>query len=142
MTTNIGTLVAVLQTAQGIGPATLDPIQPTDYVKTGTVGTLTLHNKGHLPWTPGHYIVALRGGPNGVKTTGGQGIVAAPVFFLIAQGQPLNTEAALSLLYGSQFPAPPSALPGARFIFRLPIRYTWEPEGTKKNNICRPALTS
>src|SRR4051812_922402 len=95
---NQGTLIAVLQTAQGIGPATLDPIQPTDYVKTGTVGTLTLHNKGRLPWTPGHYIVALRGGPNGIKTTGGQGIVAAPVFFLIAQGQPLNTEAALSLL--------------------------------------------
>ncbi|MFL5409330.1 MAG: hypothetical protein ACJ79O_26205, partial [Myxococcales bacterium] len=97
-TINPGTLVAVLQTAQGVGPATLDPIQPTDYVKTGTVGTLTLHNKGRLPWTPGHYIVALRGGANGIKTTGGTGIVAAPVFFLIAQGQPLNTEAALSLL--------------------------------------------
>jgi hypothetical protein len=97
-TINPGTLVAVLQTAQGVGPATLDPIQPSDYVKTGTVGTLTLHNKGRLPWTPGHYIVALRGGPNGIKTTGGQDIVAAPVFFLIAQGQPLNSEAALSLL--------------------------------------------
>src|SRR3954447_22029599 len=39
-TINQGTLVAVLQTAQGIGPATLDDINPaTDYAKTGTVGT-------------------------------------------------------------------------------------------------------
>src|SRR4051812_5871034 len=95
---NAGTFVAVLQTPQGIGPAQLDPIQPADYVKTGTVGTLTLHNKGRLPWAPGQYIVALRGGPNGIKTTGGTGIVAAPVFFLIAQGQQLNSEQGLALL--------------------------------------------
>ena len=97
-TITAGTLVAFLQTAQGAGTVALDPIQPIDYVKTGNVGTLTLHNKGRLPWTPGEYIIALRGGPNGIKTTSGQPIVAAPTFFLIAQGAQLNTEANLALL--------------------------------------------
>jgi hypothetical protein len=97
-TFNAGTLVAFLQTAQGAGTVALDPIQPTDYVKNGSVGTLTLHNKGRGPWTPGHYIFALRGGPSGIKITSGTGIVAAPTFFLIAQGAQLNTEANLALL--------------------------------------------
>ena len=61
---------------------------------------------------------------------------------LESSGSGALDEAAISFLYGSEFPATPSALPGARFNFRLPIRYTWQPEGTKKNNICRPALTS
>jgi hypothetical protein len=95
---NAGTLVVFLQTAQGAGTVALDPIQPTDYVKSGNVGTLTLHNKGRLPWTPGQYIVALRGGPNGIKTASGTGIVASPTFFLIAQGQQLDTEQNLALL--------------------------------------------
>jgi len=97
-TINPGTLVAFLQTAQGAGTVALDPILPTDYVKTGNVGTLTLHNKGRGPWTPGEYIIALRGGPNGIKTTSGQPIVAAPTFFLIAQGADLKSEANLALL--------------------------------------------
>src|SRR2546430_12009187 len=57
--------------------------------------TLFRSNKGRAPWTPGHYIFALRGGPGGIKTTSGTPIVAAPTFFLIAQGAQLNTEANL-----------------------------------------------
>jgi len=42
---------------------------------------------------------------------------------LESSGSGTIDEAALSLLYGTEFPAPPSALLGARFNFRLPIRY-------------------
>jgi hypothetical protein len=93
------TLVAVLQTTpQAVGTVALDPIQATDYVKASDHGTLTLHNKGRLPWPSGEYAIAVRGGASGVKTTAGEPIYASPVFYLIAQGQPLDTEQNLALL--------------------------------------------
>ncbi|HEY6910243.1 MAG TPA: hypothetical protein VI356_12785 [Myxococcales bacterium] len=95
---NPGTLVVFLATPQGAGTAPLDPVQPADYVKGTDRGTLTLHHKGRTPWPPGQYIVALRGGPNGVKTTAGNAVVASPTFFLIAQGEKLDTEQNLALL--------------------------------------------
>ena len=83
------------------GTVALDPIQATDYVVNGDHGTLTLHNKGHQPWTPGEYVIAVRGGPSGVKTTAADGaepVYASQVFFLLAQGQPLETEQNIALL--------------------------------------------
>jgi hypothetical protein len=95
---NPGTLVVFLNTPQGAGTAPLDPVQPSDYVKGSDRGTLTLHHKGRTPWPPGQYVLALRGGPNGVRTTAGTPVVAAPTFFLIAQGEKLDTEQNLALL--------------------------------------------
>ena len=95
---NAGTLLVFLKTAQGAGPVALDPIQPSDYVKGTDRGTLTLHNKGRQPWTPGQYVLAIRSGPNGAKTTAGEPVVASPTFFLIAQGENLDTEENLALL--------------------------------------------
>jgi len=88
------TLVAVLQTAQGIGPVALDPITDANYVN----GVLTLHNKNRAPWTPGHYVVGVRRGPNGAKTKEGDPIYASSTFYLIAQGQNLETDQGITLL--------------------------------------------
>ena len=92
------TLVVALATPQGAGPVALDPVAATDYTTTATQGTLTLHHKGRQPWAPGEYVVAVRGGPNGVKTREGDPVYASQVFYLIAQGQSLNTEQNLALL--------------------------------------------
>jgi hypothetical protein len=89
-----GTLVVFLQTASSVGPVALDPIKATDYAN----GTLTLHNKGHLPWAPGEYIVGIRGGANGAQAADGTPIVASSTFFLIAQGRLLTSDADLALL--------------------------------------------
>ena len=93
-----GNLVVFLQTASSFGPVQLDPIAAGDYVPGTSSGTLTLHNKGRQPWAPGEYIVAVRGGPNGVHTTDNQPIVASSTFFLIAQGRPLTSDTDLALL--------------------------------------------
>lgn len=98
------TLAVFLKTATGAGTVALDPIQPSDYVVPPPTpgasgqGVLTLHNKNRQPWTPGEYVVAVRGGPNGVKTKEGDPVYASQVFYLIAQGQQLNTEQNLGLL--------------------------------------------
>ena len=95
---NPGTLAAFLSAGQGSGTVALDPVTDADYVNAGDHGVLTLHNKGRQPWTPGQYVVAVRGGPNGVKTKEGDPINASSTFFLIAQGQNLETEQNLTLL--------------------------------------------
>jgi hypothetical protein len=97
-TLNPGTLAVFLSTAQGSGTVALDPITDADYANAGDHGVLTLHNKGRLPWAPGQYVVAVRGGPKGVKTKEGDEIGASSTFYLIAQGQNLETEQNLTLL--------------------------------------------
>ncbi len=92
------TLAVFLQTATGSGTVALNPIAPTDYVTAGDHGVLTLHNKGRQPWTPGNYVVAVRGGPSGVKTAEGDAVYASQTFYLIAQGQNLESEQNLALL--------------------------------------------
>lgn len=52
------------------------PFEVAGYAKTadGLVGTITLRKQdeaGSRRWAPGRYVVALRGGASGVKTTGG-----------------------------------------------------------------------
>src|SRR5689334_13102040 len=96
---NPGTVVVFLKAPQGAGTVPLDPVQPADYVKLADRGTLTLHHKGRQPWPPGQYVLAVRGGSaDGVKTTSGTPIAASPTFFLIAQGEKLDTEQNLALL--------------------------------------------
>jgi hypothetical protein len=98
-TLNPGTLAVFLRTASGAsGTVALDPITDADYANAGDHGVLTLHNKGRLPWVPGQYVVAVRGGPKGVKTKEGDEIHASSTFYLIAQGQNLETEQNLTLL--------------------------------------------
>jgi len=97
-TFNAGTLVVFLKAAQGAGPVAIDPVTDANYVSLADHGVLTIHNRNRAPWSPGQYVVALRGGPNGVKTKEGDPIYASPTFFLIAQGQNLETEQNLTLL--------------------------------------------
>jgi hypothetical protein len=93
------TIVVFQQTGPTtIVPAPIDPIQPTDYVKGPTSGTLSIHNAGRKPWAQGEYILGVRGGANGVKTKDGTPIVASSTFFLVAQGNHLNNEADIALL--------------------------------------------
>ncbi len=97
-TLNPTTLAVFLSTQQGSGTVALDPVSDADYVNAGDHGVLTLHNKNRAPWTPGVYVVALRGGPGGVKTKEGDPIYASQVFYLIAQGQDMTTPQNLALL--------------------------------------------
>jgi hypothetical protein len=109
------TLVAFVATsATQMGAVALDPIQAGDYAN----GRLTLHNKGRQPWAPGQYIIGIRGGAYGVKTTvaaGADPVYASQVFFLIAQGQQLETEQNIGLL-AAQTGSRASALPLAQAL--------------------------
>ena len=80
------------------GAVALEPITAANYKVVGDHGTLTLHNQGRKPWTPGQYVIGVRGGPNGVKTTEGDPIYASQTFYLVAQGQSLETEQNIALL--------------------------------------------
>jgi len=80
------------------GAVALEPITAANYKVVGDHGELTLHNQGRKPWTPGQYVIGVRGGPNGVKTTEGDPIYASQTFYLVAQGQSLETEQNIALL--------------------------------------------
>ncbi len=74
----------------------IDAPQAADYVKLADRGTLTLHHKadattGSRRWKAGfQYIVAIRGGANGVKTAGGGTVNPQPVTYLITRGADLT----------------------------------------------------
>jgi hypothetical protein len=112
------TLAVFLRTAQGSGPVGLDPITDANYANLGDRGVLTLHNKNRAPWTPGQYVVGVRGGPNGVKTKEGDPIYASATFYLIAQGQNLETEQNLVLLR-AQTGSAQAALDAARQLDQI-----------------------
>jgi len=95
---NGATLVVYRMTPSPPGLVAIDPITDANYVSAADHGVLSIHNKNRAPWAPGQYVVGLRGGPNGVKTKEGDPIYAATTFFLIAQGQNLETEQNLTLL--------------------------------------------
>jgi hypothetical protein len=81
---------------------TLAPIVAGDFAGA----TLTLHNAGRLRWptsaaAPARYIVAVRGGPNGVHTIGGGSLSPTAPFFLLLAGQDLSKPANQTLLPGS-----------------------------------------
>ena len=86
---------------------TYAPITAASYVKGTDRGTLTVKNlQGGLvgaPWAAGvHYAVAVRGGDNGVKTTGGEGIQSSPIFYLLTRGVNLSLPANETLLPGTR----------------------------------------
>lgn len=89
-------------TAAGQGEVALDPIQAADYAAVadakGTEGVLTLHRLGRQPWAPGQYLVLVRGGAAGVRTTAGEPVQPSTVFYLVAQGQDMTTPANLGIL--------------------------------------------
>ena len=95
---NGATLVVYRMTPSPPGLVAIDPMTDANYVSAGDHGVLSIHNKNRAPWAAGQYVVGLRGGPNGVKTKEGDPIYAATTFFLIAQGQNLETEQNLPLL--------------------------------------------
>jgi hypothetical protein len=82
----------------GATEVAMEPIQASDYVKSAEHGTLTLHRKDNLPWAPGNYAVLVRGGADGIKTTGGLPVHASQVFHLIAQGLDMTDPRNLGLL--------------------------------------------
>ena len=106
--------VAVLE-AKGtsVKLASIDAPQPTDYVNAGNYGTLTLHHsadptapvKNTRRWDTGpagaQYIVAIRGGPSGVKATGGGQVNATPTFFLLTRDVDLSKPQNETLLPGT-----------------------------------------
>jgi dienelactone hydrolase len=101
---NAGTFFVLAVTAQQSGPAPLEPLSAADYATApaadgkGQKGVLSIHRQGRVPWDPGHYIMAIRGGANGVKTTSGDPVYPATTFYLIAQGEDLSTEKNIGLL--------------------------------------------
>ncbi len=92
------TLLVIGKTASGSGPVAIDPITAANYTLGAKSGTLTLHNKNRQPWQPGSYLVLVRGGPNGVRTTDGDPVYPSQVFYLIAQGQNLTDPANIGLI--------------------------------------------
>jgi hypothetical protein len=67
---------------------------PQAYEVAGSVnGTLTLRKQsvaGSRRWAPGRYVVAVRGGASGVKTTGGLPIEADQIIELVKPNKPLG----------------------------------------------------
>ncbi|HET9552801.1 MAG TPA: hypothetical protein VFP50_07525 [Anaeromyxobacteraceae bacterium] len=73
-------------------PAPVIPATPVaaDYAAGAARGTLTLHATpdatGSRRWPAGaKFVVAFRGGPNGLKTTDGRPVSAAPTMFVLVQ---------------------------------------------------------
>lgn len=88
-TVNAETVVVLKVTATSATPVALD-FAATQYVKGETRGTLTLRKaavNGSRRWDAGGaYVVALRGGADGVKTTDGAGgLQAEPTFYVLRE---------------------------------------------------------
>ena len=87
--------------------------QPTaaDYLKGTDRGTLTLHKtidrkadpkNTKRRWSPGQYVVAVRGGKSGVQVTGSTaGVSPSPAMFLLLQGKNLTLPENLTLIPGN-----------------------------------------
>ena len=88
-------------------PIAFDPPKPTDYVTSGDHGTLTVHKTPDSAthsrrFAPARYVVAVRGGPNGVKVTGNaQGLSPAPAMYLLLQDQNLGLPQNQTLIPGN-----------------------------------------
>ena len=76
-TITASTVVVMSISSSGFGPVAFDAPVATDYQVIGDHGQLTLHKSanaaksGTRAWDPGTYVVAVRGGPNGVQMTDG-----------------------------------------------------------------------
>ncbi len=91
--------VMVLSVGTGApGVVALAPVTAADYTDGGDHGTLTLHNKDLATWPKGSYIVAVRGGANGIKTKDQLPVYPAEVFHLLKQGKDMSLPENLGLL--------------------------------------------
>jgi hypothetical protein len=91
----------------------IDQPQASDYVLNGDHGTLTIHRSLHTPpgavlptraWdAAAQYVAAIRGGPNGVKTTDvpPQNLYPQPAMFLLLQGKDLTKRENQGLIPGN-----------------------------------------
>jgi len=90
-----------------VGPAQVDALQASDYVKASDHGTFTIHNQasgtnGSRRWNAGsQFIVAIRGGASGVKTVGGGTVNPQPVTYLITRGKNLTLPENQGLIPGN-----------------------------------------
>jgi hypothetical protein len=101
-TFNPGTFFVYAVTSQQSGFVPVEAPSAADYRKvslgSGQKGVLTIHREGRAPWEPGRYVMALRGGDNGVRTAAGEPVNPSAIFFLVAQGEDLSTEKNIGLL--------------------------------------------
>jgi hypothetical protein len=105
---NPSTLLIIGKTSSGSGAVAYDAPKPADYVVNGDHGTLTLHKSpdlaksGSRRFAPGQYIVAVRGGANGVKVTGSTtGLQPQAAMYLLLQGQDLSLPQNQGLIPGN-----------------------------------------
>jgi dienelactone hydrolase len=98
------TVVLLKLGALGAAPAAYDT-SPGAVTQTQSGSRTTLHLRapkaadGSRNWEPGaHYAVAVRGGPNGVKTADAQQIHASPTMYLLLAGKNLADPANQALL--------------------------------------------
>ncbi|HEY6908537.1 MAG TPA: hypothetical protein VI356_04150 [Myxococcales bacterium] len=102
------TLLLLAVGSSGSGPVAYDAPAPSDYAANGDHGTLTLHKSkdstGSRRWPPGvEMVVAVRGGPNGVKVKDGApgGLQPQPAMFLLLQDKDLTLPENGGLLPGN-----------------------------------------
>ncbi|MGE5048977.1 MAG: hypothetical protein ACM3PC_10435, partial [Deltaproteobacteria bacterium] len=102
------TLLLLAVGSSGSGPVAYDPPAPSDYAANGDHGTLTLHkskdSSGSRRWPAGtEMVVAVRGGPNGVKVKDGApgGLQPQPAMFLLLQDKDLTLPENSGLLPGN-----------------------------------------
>ncbi|HET7788785.1 MAG TPA: hypothetical protein VFL36_22605 [Myxococcales bacterium] len=105
---NPSTLLLLSLGSSGSGPVAYDPPAPSDYAVNGDHGTLTLHKSkdasGSRRWPAGtEMVVAVRGGPEGVKVDSGApgGLQPQPAMFLLLQDKDLTLPENSGLLPGS-----------------------------------------
>jgi hypothetical protein len=99
---NSGTFFVYAITSQQSGLVPVEAPSAADYRKvslaSGQKGVLSIHRKGREPWEPGRYVMALRGGADGIKTAAGEPVSPSAIFYLVAQGEDLSTEKNIGLL--------------------------------------------
>jgi pimeloyl-ACP methyl ester carboxylesterase len=147
---NSTNLIVLSFSTGGYSSIAYDPPTSTDYVVNGDHGTLTLHKsrpcvtsppsctapdaKTTRRWDPGHYVVAVRGGPGAVKVSGSNyGLQPQPAMYLLLQDKDLSLPQNQSLIPGNSIDekrATGALLEGVRQGYILPqsrIDEVWGP---------------
>lgn len=106
---NSGNLIVLSVSSSASGQVAYDPPKPSDHAVNGDHGTLTLHkspdpSSKSRRWPAGTtIIVAVRGGPNGVKVTNGSpgGLQPQPAMYLLLQDKILTLPENLGIIPGN-----------------------------------------